>query len=148
VNPKLVALLAVPFLVVGEAHAMYPSLWLTTVLWFSAGGAILIWVHFLRRTSIPIHGAVLVAIGALCNGVVLLANDGMMPVHGVSTDFDSGAWRSAEHGGHLLFLADRMSLLSCSPGDLLVISGLLFVIGVIVVRGGKNLVRRAQAFAF
>ena len=144
-NPKLVVLFAVGVLIVGQAHSFYPTLWMTTALWLSAAGAMLIWVHFLRRTSIPIHGAVLVAIGALCNGVVLLANGGVMPVHGMSAGSDSYAWRSAEHGGHLLFLADRMSLGSASPGDLLIFAGLLFVFGVMVVRGGRNVAHRLQS---
>jgi hypothetical protein len=134
-NLKLVALMAVPLLGVRLAHTSDPSLWMATVLWLCAGVAILLWTRMLRRGGIPVHGAVLVAAGALSNGLVLLANGGIMPVHGMSPDADGGVWRSAEHGGHLLFLADRMSLGGSSPGDLLVLAGMLFTIGAMIARG-------------
>jgi hypothetical protein len=142
VNPKLVPLLAVPLVAARTLHVDSPSLWLATALWLLAGVAVLVWVHFLRRTAMPIHGAVLVASGALCNGLVMLLNGGVMPVHGVTPAMDAGAWRSADHGGHLLFLADRMSLGGASPGDLLILSGLVFTFGVLVSRGGRAVVSR------
>ena len=132
---KLVGLMAVPLLGVRVAHDADPSLWMATVLWFVAGSAILIWIRMLRRAAIPLHGGVLVAVGSLCNGLVLLTNGGMMPVHGMSPAQDSGVWRSAEHGGNLLFLADRMSLAGCSPGDVLVAAGVLVTFGTMIVRG-------------
>ena len=144
-NLKLVALMAIPLLGVRVAHMSSPSLWMATALWLAAGAAVLVWIHFLRRTAIPIHGAVLVATGALANGVVLLLNGGIMPVHGMSPELDNGAWRSADHGGSLLFLADRMALGGASPGDMLVAAGLLFTFGVMMVRGGRGMVRRLSA---
>ena len=144
-NPKLVPLLAVPLIAVRTLHVESPSIWLATALWLVAGVAVLVWVHFLRRTGIPIHGAILVAAGAMSNGLVMLLNGGIMPVHGVTAAFDSGAWRSADHGGHLLFLADRMSLGGASPGDLLILAGLVFTFGVLFSRGGRVLARRVVA---
>jgi hypothetical protein len=123
------ALMALPLLGVRVAHTTDPSLWLATVLWLLAGVAILLWVRMLRMSGVPIHGGLLVAAGALSNGLVLLANGGVMPVHGMSPAADAGVWRSTDHGGHLLFLADRMSLGGSSPGDLLVLAGVLFTFG-------------------
>ena len=141
-NLKFVGLMAVPLLGIRVAHGADPSLWMATLLWLIAGAAILIWIRMLRRAAFPIHGAVLVAIGALCNGLVLVANGGMMPVHGMSPEQDSGVWRSAEHGGNLLFLADRMSLAGSSPGDVLVVAGVVITLGATIVRGAR--LRRAQ----
>jgi hypothetical protein len=140
-NPKLLPLLAVPLIAARTLHVDAPSLWLATALWLLAGVAVLVWVHFLRRTAIPIHGAVLVAFGALCNGLVMLLNGGVMPVHGITPELERGPWRDAGDGGHLLFLADRMSLGGASPGDLLIVAGLVFTFGVLVSRGGRAVAR-------
>ena len=146
-NLKLVGLMAIPLLGVRVALTSSPSLLMSSMLWLCAGVAILIWIRMLRRAGIPAQGAMLVAIGALSNGLVMLVNGGTMPVHGMSASADAGVWRSADHGGHLLFLADRMSLAGASPGDLLVAAGLLFTFAVMVVRARRAYTDRRRRLA-
>jgi hypothetical protein len=98
----------------------------------------------LRERSIPIHGAILVGAGAVANGLVILSNGGAMPVIGMSAEAQGGAWRSADGGGHLLFLADRMALAGASPGDLMIVAGLLFTLAIPVLRGARALSRRLR----
>jgi hypothetical protein len=143
-NPKLLPLLVIPLLVFRQAHSINPTLWLAGALWLLAGVALLIWLNYLRRASIPVHGAVLVAAGALSNGLVMLVNGGVMPVNGMSPEMDSGAWRSADHGGSLLLLADHMALGGMSPGDFLVAAGILFTFGLILLRGVRSLSERLR----
>jgi hypothetical protein len=134
-NLKLVALMAIPLVGVRVAHSAAPSMELAAVLWLFSSFAMLVGWRMLRRLAIPIHGALLVGAGALSNGLVLLVNGGVMPVNGLAPEAGSGAWRSAEHGGHLLFLADYVSLGGASPGDLFVFAGMVFTMGAIVVQG-------------
>jgi hypothetical protein len=123
----------------------FPSLWLAAGLWLIAAVMVFGWAVLLRRGSIPIHGAIAVAIGALSNGLVMVANGGVMPVHGLSPALDGGGWRSAEHGGHLLFLADYMSLGGASPGDMLIASGILFTLAIPPLRALTRRFRTAAA---
>ena len=146
-NLKLAGLMAISLLGVRVAHTAAPSMWLATALWFFAGIAIIVGIRMLQRRAIPIHGAVLVAAGALSNGIVILVNNGVMPVHGMPAGAGNGAWRSADHGGHLLFLADRMSLGGASPGDLLVAAGVMFTLGVILVWGARARSHRIRVVA-
>jgi hypothetical protein len=146
-NLKLVALMAVPLVGVRFAHSASPSIWLAGALWLSASFAIFVGINMLRRHSVPIHGALLVAAGAVMNGVVILANGGVMPVHGMAAETANGAWRSADHGGHLLFLGDYMALGGASPGDLLVFAGLVITFALMARRGLQVLSYRRSLVA-
>jgi hypothetical protein len=142
---KLLPLMAVPLIGVRVAHSATPSVELAALLWFFASVAMLVGWRQLRRLAVPTHGAIFVGIGAFSNGLVLLVNRGVMPVNGLAPELDGGAWRSAEHGGHLLFLGDYMALGGASPGDLLVFAGLAFTMGAIFVQGLRA--RRLQLAA-
>jgi hypothetical protein len=136
---KLIALGAIPLIGIRITYMVSPTLWLAAALWIVAGLMVIGWAYLLRKRSIPIHGAVVVALGAFSNALVMVANGGVMPVIGMSPEMDGGGWRSAEHGGHLLFLADRMALGGASPGDLLIISGILFTLAIPTVRLASRL---------
>ena len=137
--------MAVPLIGMRVAFMAFPSIWLATALWLVAGAMVFGWAHLLRRRAIPIHGAVAVAIGAFSNGLVMVVNGGVMPVIGMSPELDGIGWRSAEHGGHLLFLADRMALGGASFGDVLIASGILFTLAVPPLRGLSRRFRTALA---
>jgi len=117
----------------------FPTLLMAAVVCLSAAALVFVWARLLRQTAIPVYGAFLVGVGALSNGLVILVNGGVMPVIGLPAGSAGGFWRSAEHGGHLLFLADRMALAGASPGDLLILAGLLFTLAVPLLRGARCL---------
>ena len=133
-NAKTVALMVIPLISIRVAYMAFPSLWLATGLWLVAAAMVVAWAHLLRRRSIPLYGAAIVGLGALMNGLVMLVNGGIMPVHGATEEIAFGAWKSAEDGGHLLFLGDRMSWGGASPGDFLILTGLTFSLGIVAVR--------------
>jgi hypothetical protein len=140
---KTVALMALPLISLRVAFMAFPSLWLAAALWLIAAVMVFGWAVLLRRGSIPIHGAIAVATGAFSNGLVMVVNGGVMPVHGLSPDLDGAGWRSAEHGGHLLFLADYMSLGGASPGDMLIAAGILFTLAIPPLRALSRRLRPA-----
>jgi len=144
-NAKTVALMVLPLIGMRVAFMAFPSIWLAAGLWLVAGAIVAGWAHLLRKQAIPIHGAVAVGIGAFSNGLVMVANGGVMPVIGMSPELDSGAWRSADHGGHLLFLADRMTLGGASFGDLLIACGILFTLALPPLRALSRRFRTALA---
>ena len=140
----MMAFMVVPLVGIRFAYMAFPSLWLAVALWLAAGAMVYAWAHLLRQRAIPLYGLVLVAAGVVSNGLVMLVNGGVMPVIGMSSELDSGTWRSAEHGGHLLFLADRMSLAGASPGDLLILAGIFFSLSVPFIRATRSVSRRLR----
>ncbi len=143
-TPKTLILLAIPLIGIRFAFMAFPSLWLAAVLWFAAELKVVGWAYLLRKRAIPLYGAFLVGLGAASNGLVMLANGGAMPVIGLSTELNSGGWRNAQPGDHLLFLADRMWLAGFSPGDLLIGIGILATLSVPLARTARVLSSRLR----
>jgi hypothetical protein len=137
-SAKTIAILAVAVIGVRAAHMGFPSLLMASALWLVAAALVFYWAQLLRQKAIPTHGAMLVGTGAILNGLVIMVNGGVMPVIGMEAGTDGGAWRSAEHGGHLLFLADRMALAGASPGDLMILAGMLMTLAVPLLRWARN----------
>jgi hypothetical protein len=141
-SPKLLVLASLPLLTVRVAWLAWPSTALGMAFW----GALLLviagWASFLGKRAIPRHCIYLAAAGALLNGMVTVANGGYMPVHGLEIDAEGAIWRSAEHGGNLLFLADRMSWGGASPGDFFLAAGIAIGLSVAVTRGARAIAQR------
>lgn len=143
-KPRTLILLAIPLILIRIAFMAFPSLWLAGALWLASGVKVFGWTSVLRRRSVPLHGAFLVGVGASANALVMLANGGAMPVFGMSTELNGGGWKHAEGGGHLLFLADRMSLAGFSPGDAMIGIGILFTLSFVAFRGVRALSARLR----
>jgi len=141
-NSKTLLLASLPLLTVRVAWFAWPSLALGVAFW----GALLLliagWAGFLGKRQIPRHCIYMAAIGALLNGIVVVVNGGYMPVHGLDVDAEAAIWRSAEGGGNLLFLADRMSWAGASPGDFFLAAGIAFGLSVAVTRAVRGFSRR------
>jgi hypothetical protein len=141
-NSKTLLLASLPLLTVRVAWFAWPSLALGVAFW----GALLLliagWATFLGRRAIPRHCVYMAAAGALLNGIVVVANSGYMPVHSLDVDAEAGIWRSAEHGGNLLFLADRMSWGGASPGDFFLAAGIAIGLSIAVTRAVRGFSRR------
>ena len=146
-NPKALALACVPLLTVRVAWFAWPSAALSAAFWVAVLLVIAGWAIFLRRRAIPRHCIVLAGLGAFLNGVVVVANGGFMPVHGLRPDAEAAIWRSAEHGGNLLFLADRMSWGGASPGDLFLAAGIAIGLSLAVIRAAHAFAQRRRASA-
>jgi hypothetical protein len=144
-KPRILMLLAVLVISARFIFMLTPSLWLAGALWLVAGLTVLGWAGVLHRRAVPLHGAFLVGLGASANGLVMVANNGVMPVLGMAEELNSGGWRSADEGGYLLFLADRMSLGGASPGDILIATGILFTLAVVSFRGLRRISLRLRA---
>ena len=70
-------------------------------------------------------GALFLALGILCNAVVIFANGRTMPVVGMPAMFHvaSPMWRAANPSDHLLGLADHASMGFFSVGDFCLMAG-------------------------
>ena len=68
-----------------------------------------------------------VLLGMLCNAMVTVANDGVMPVKGLPSGFKPlfPTWIPARPANHLVVLGDQQSLFFFSIGDVLITSGAL-----------------------
>jgi hypothetical protein len=132
-NPKTLALMVVPLMTLRVVWGASPSLWLCALFWASTVALVGAWALLLHRRPIPAHGVVLVAAGAAMNGLVMIANGGMMPVVGKPADYQNSVWRAAQNGDHLLLLADNMAVGGLSPGDVLIVAGIAagFAIGLV-----------------
>ena len=119
-----------------------PSLAMSVAFWGALFLVIAGWSSFLRKRAIPRHCIAIAAIGASLNALVVLINGGYMPVHGKPAEFHEGIWRSAEQGGHLLFLGDRMSWGGASPGDFFLAAGILVGLTIAITRASRALSRR------
>ena len=144
-NAKLLFLTSLPLMTMRVAWYAWPSLAMSVAFW---GGLLLViagWSAFLRKRAIPRHCIAIAAMGAAMNAIVVLANEGYMPVHGMPAEFQEGIWRSAEEGGNLLVLADRMSWGGASPGDFFLLAGIVVGISIAVARGSRAISRRMRA---
>lgn len=83
-------------------------------------------------------GMLLVIAGVTCNAVVVLLNNGVMPVVAMPTSIYplSPIWVRAVPSNHALFLADHMSLWRFSIGDLLCLAGFIALVCRFVGRKG------------
>lgn len=140
-NPKTLLLASLPLISVRVAWYAWPSVALSVAFWSALLLVIAGWAVFLRRRAIPRHCIVLAGIGAWLNGVVVVANGGYMPVHGMSAELNDGIWRSADAGGNLLFLADRMAWGGASPGDFFLAAGIVLGLSIAVVRASRSLAK-------
>jgi hypothetical protein len=125
----------------------WPSLALGAIFWGAVLFVIVGWSKFLHKRAIPRHCIGIAGIGAVLNAVVVLANGGYMPVHGMSTDVEGGIWRSTEHGGNLLFLADRMSWGGASPGDFFLAVGIIVGLSLAIFKAVRATSRRLRPAA-
>jgi hypothetical protein len=77
-----------------------------------------------------------VLVGMLCNALVTVANNGFMPVVGLSRGFIPllRIWIWQTSGQHLTILADQRALNFCSIGDVFILSGaVLWCVGPLIV---------------
>lgn len=101
-------------------------------LWI-AGGIFLIVVNLMGMYTATDYRSVLISlsqmIGLLCNGLVIVANAGYMPVLNAFAKFENyGCWRLAKESDRFLFLCDRFPMLIgiFSIGDFFLVGALLF----------------------
>lgn len=117
------------------------------LLWRTHGGLLLasaMWVIaflFLHRLPPRLKGLpvawLAVLLGMLCNALVTVANDGVMPVTGLPAGFRPlfPTWVPARAANHLVVLGDQHSLFYFSIGDVLIMSGaLLWIVGPRLLR--------------
>ena len=141
-NPKILALTSLPLMCMRVLWYALPTMAMSIAFWGALFLVIAGWSSFLRKRAIPRHCIAIAAIGAGLNALVVLINGGYMPVHGKPGEFQEGIWRSAEQGGHLLFLGDRMSWGGASPGDFFLVAGILVGLTIAVTRAGRALSQR------
>lgn len=120
----------------------WPTLVMSVAFWGALFLVIAAWSNFLRKRAIPRHCIAIATIGASLNALVVLINGGYMPVHGKPAEFQEGIWRSAEQGGHLLFLGDRMSWAGASPGDFFLAAGIMVGLTIAITRGARAISSR------
>lgn len=120
------------FFALRAGYLASPSQELIVCLWLAGVVCCLGLIRAMKARHMPAFPAHVMLAGTLSNALVMLANDGEMPVHGLTVA--SGGWRPVESGDVFTFLADRMAWGGASPGDFVFLAGLAGVVYV-VVRG-------------
>jgi hypothetical protein len=98
---------------------MYPNPWCCIGFW-----ALVLWLNRPKKNS---PHTFLVFVGAACNAVATITNDGKMPVLG-KYGSPVSVWRAARPGDHLLILSDRFG--GFSIGDVLIGGWFAIAIGL------------------
>ena len=143
-NAKILFLTSLPLMTMRVVWYAMPSVAMSLAFWGALFLVIAAWSSFLRKRAVPRHCIAIAALGATMNALVVSINGGFMPVHGKPAEFQEGVWRSAEQGGHLLFLADRMSLGGASPGDFFLLAGVMVGVSIGVMRSAQAISRRLR----
>lgn len=79
-------------------------------------------------------GSIVSHAGALSNMIVVLANEGYMPVVGDRHGSMFSVWKAADEDSKLLFLADQTKWRGMSIGDFLIFGGIAISIIVDLVK--------------
>lgn len=136
----LILLLVLPMRFVWES---YPVLWACLLFW----GPVSV-LHVANICGNPRYrvGFTLMAVGALCNAVVTIANGGTMPVPGPPMRGVGSIWVEMGDESRLIWLADflpgRMSI-----GDWILTAGIIAILVTALLRVFLDRPKAERAFA-